>query len=121
METSMESILERLKVFRKEEKTSVEELAESLNLKYTNLYSQLSGQRTLSVETLSKILSVFPDLSMDWVMTGEGEMYRSKREIAGELEAERRIAENETKHREEVMRLQAQIDVLMQTIQKRME
>jgi hypothetical protein len=33
---------------------------------------------TPSIDIINKILSKFPDLSTDWLITGEGEMYRKK-------------------------------------------
>jgi hypothetical protein len=33
---------------------------------------------TPSIEIINKILSKFPDLSTDWLITGKGEMYRKK-------------------------------------------
>lgn len=38
----------------------------------------LSGKRKPSCEAINKILNSFPDLSAEWLMRGEGEMFKSE-------------------------------------------
>ena len=42
----------------------------------TTLNTQLRGESALSVLVVVKILEIFPDISAEWLLRGEGEMYR---------------------------------------------
>ncbi|MCF0184272.1 MAG: helix-turn-helix transcriptional regulator [Bacteroidaceae bacterium] len=52
--------------------------AKRLGVKTTQtIYDLTSGKtRTLSSDVLTKIASCFPQFSVEWLMTGEGEMFR---------------------------------------------
>lgn len=41
------------------------------------LSRQLNGGATITFETISSILSTFPNVSAEWLLRGEGEMYKT--------------------------------------------
>ena len=49
-------------------------LAEQLKMKQSTLIGKLNGTRSLDIDTLCKILTAFPFLSVEWVLLGKGEM-----------------------------------------------
>lgn len=65
---------------------SVNALSKLVGMAQTTLNTQLRGERALSVFVVVKLLEVFPDISAEWLLRGEGEMYRDnskqKKEIS---------------------------------------
>ena len=43
----------------------------------TTLGRQLKGEQALSAKLIEGFLHVFPDISAEWLLRGEGEMYKS--------------------------------------------
>lgn len=56
---------------------SVNTLSKLAGMAQTTLNNQLRGERALSVLVVVKILEIFPDISDEWLLRGEGEMYKS--------------------------------------------
>ncbi|GAB7122220.1 transcriptional regulator [Bacteroides fragilis] len=51
-----------------------------LSMRETTLNGKLNGTRGLDLDTLKSIITHFEDLSAEWLLRGEGEMLREKRE-----------------------------------------
>lgn len=44
-----------------------------------NTFSQyMNGKRSLSLDVVVKVAMTYPDVNVDWLITGEGEMLKSK-------------------------------------------
>lgn len=56
---------------------SVREFADSVGIKQVTLNQQLNGDRKLSLDTVLSILNSFDDISAEWLLRGEGEMYKA--------------------------------------------
>ena len=56
---------------------SVREFADSVGIKQVTLNQQLNGDRKLSLDTVLSILKSFEDISAEWLLRGEGEMYKA--------------------------------------------
>ena len=56
---------------------AVNSLAKQINVAQATLNPQLRGDRTLAANIVVKILEAFPDISAEWLLRGEGEMYKS--------------------------------------------
>lgn len=56
---------------------SVREFAESIGVKQVTLNQQLNGDRKLSLDTILSVLNSFEDISAEWLLRGEGEMYKT--------------------------------------------
>ena len=71
-----------LDVLRKE-KVSLNSLAKRLGFTQSKLYKQLNGEVKITGETLEVLAAAFPEVSFDWVIRGEGPMYRTSKPEAG--------------------------------------
>lgn len=69
----MSSVKERLQEFLKEERISASEFARKMGLSSTYLASM---RKSMPEEKVEKLIGVFPQLNRDWLLYGEGEMYR---------------------------------------------
>lgn len=87
------------------------------------LGAQLLGKRNISLSTIEKIVLAYPALSIEWVMFGKGEMFLTEDQqnfVANKSEIESlkiALAEKE----EKIKILEAQIEVLIRTIQGKTE
>ena len=61
----------------KKEKVSLNSLAKRLGFTQSKLYKQLNGEVKITGETLEVLAAAFPEVSFDWVIRGEGPMYRT--------------------------------------------
>lgn len=69
----------RLSELRKAKGLSVEEFAAKLGVKPSAVYGLQSDANKPSFDTLASIVHHFPDVSMDWLLTGAGPMLRDGR------------------------------------------
>ncbi|MBC8110031.1 MAG: helix-turn-helix domain-containing protein [Verrucomicrobia bacterium] len=69
-----DSIHERLNVLLKDLNVTPYKLAQALGEKPTKLYNILNGKARPSYETLESILRQYPQINMNWLFRGEGEM-----------------------------------------------
>lgn len=72
------AVYQRIKSILDEKSISVNALSKQINVAQATLNPQLRGDRTLAANIVEKVLVAFPDVSTEWVMRGEGEMYLSK-------------------------------------------
>lgn len=74
----MESIQERLVVFREHTSLNKKAFADKIGMN-SGLYGRYeSGENKPSFETLEKIAASFPKLSLNWLLTGKGGMLLDK-------------------------------------------
>lgn len=66
----------RITAFCKSEKMSVLELTDKIKMSYGTVSKQIGGDRPVSMDTITAILAAFPDLSAEWLLRGDGDMYR---------------------------------------------
>lgn len=69
-------VLKRLNDFRMEEKLSVNAFSKAIGISQTTVNNYFIGKRKLSFELIDKTLAAFPNLSADWLLRGEGSMYK---------------------------------------------
>lgn len=72
------TIYQRIMLILDNKQVSVNALSKLVEMSQTTLNTQLKGERALSANVVSKVLSVFPDVSAEWLMRGVGTMYSSK-------------------------------------------
>ncbi|MBO4561181.1 MAG: hypothetical protein J5705_04340 [Bacteroidaceae bacterium] len=60
----------------KENRYTVRTLASMLNANEGTLANKLNGTRGIDIETVCAILELFPQLSADWLLLGNGSMTR---------------------------------------------
>ena len=67
---------ERVERILKEKSLSSNKLAEMLEVQPSGISHILSGRNKPSMDFITKLLTVFPDISPDWFILGKGDMYR---------------------------------------------
>lgn len=75
------SVNERVRMFMKSYRLSVNYLSKVLNVPQPTLHRQLGDDGTLNVESLQAILICYPELSADWLLLGKGEMIRLNNDL----------------------------------------
>lgn len=55
------------------------EFSEKVGIKPSQVSEMLNGKRKISERTIHNIVEAFPDLNINWLLTGEGEMLKSDR------------------------------------------
>lgn len=78
-------IAQRVREFLTINSISINSLAKQINVAQATLNPQLRGDRTLAANIVVKILETFPDISAEWLLRGEGEMYRDNSEQKKEI------------------------------------
>lgn len=82
----MENVVyQRVNEILADKQVSVNALSKLVGMAQTTLNTQLRGERALSVFVVVKLLEVFPDISAEWLLRGEGEMYRNNSEQKKEI------------------------------------
>ncbi len=74
----MEELVKRINEVRDYYKLSGRALAIKLGLKYTTVNNYLNGVKAPSAEFLVALKSIFLDISADWLLVGEGSMFKEK-------------------------------------------
>ncbi|MDC1810345.1 helix-turn-helix transcriptional regulator [Bacteroides uniformis] len=82
-------MVERIKQVIKYADMSERAFAERIGVKQNTLNQQIKGERSISLDIISKILISFENISAEWLLRGEGEM------IKGDKEAKEKFASNE--------------------------
>lgn len=57
---------------------STRAFALNCGIRQNTLSNQLNGMRELSLSTVMAILSAYPEVSSNWLMRGEGDMFKSE-------------------------------------------
>ncbi len=73
---------EKLLNLMKEENLTSSRLAELLGIQPSGISHILKGRNNPSLDFIQKILRRFPQVNPDWLILGEGEMYRPQRETS---------------------------------------
>lgn len=72
-------VYERIQRMLKNKRISGNELAKIIGISSTSVYNYLSGEVRAPLSFVSMILESFPDLSAEWLLRGEGEMFLPQR------------------------------------------
>ena len=88
------TINERLMQFIKSNGLSVRDVANAIQMNENTLSSKVRGDRSIDVDTLLSILSHYEGLSAEWLLRGEGDMYRTDANVHSKHKAEVQTAED---------------------------
>jgi phage repressor protein C with HTH and peptisase S24 domain len=80
-------IKERILIFIENQGITKANFTRSTNMSYANMKGKGLGSE-IGGDALSKILSEYPNLSSDWLITGEGEMLKNGNEIPKAIKSE---------------------------------
>ena len=78
------AVIERLKLYLKNRSLKNRELASILNMSETTLNNKLNGNRGMDLDTLLNVIIHFEDLSVEWLLRGDGNMIKGENEAKGE-------------------------------------
>ena len=94
---SDKELRERVKILLENKKFNPTSFSEAIGVLQQTFNRQIKGQGAISIDTVSAILSTFPDISAEWLLRGTGTMYRngSGGEVVQEGEADERVPEKE--------------------------
>ena len=70
-------VLLRLKEFLSDQNLSVNSFSKKIGMGQVTVNHYFLGSRKLSFELVYKTLDSFPELSAEWLMRGNGDMYKS--------------------------------------------
>lgn len=87
----MESVInERIMTLLKQKGISITALSKAINIPQATLNRQISGNSSMTANTIESILTYFEDLSAEWLLRGKGEMlhlpYKPKTIVENSLE-----------------------------------
>ena len=69
-------IIQRIRVYLKNKRWTINSLSKQLNIPQTTLNRQLSDSSYVGVEVITGMLAIFPDLSAEWLLRGTEPMER---------------------------------------------
>lgn len=80
-------IVQRIKEVLTEKRWTVNALSKALNISQPTLSRQLSGYISVDSKVILGILLLFPELSAEWLLRGNGQMELTKDSADAELKA----------------------------------
>jgi len=71
--------------------------ADTIGVQRSSISHILSGRNKPSLDFIQKIMAAFPSINIDWLIAGEGEMYRSKEidNLFTEIDTDHSTTENQ--------------------------
>ena len=78
---------DRISALMKHMGMSQKDFAKEIRISPGTLSSLFSGRNNASLNTLNNIHERFPEVNMDWLMNGNGEMFVSGAQVSSQIEA----------------------------------
>ena len=79
-------VLNRFVEFREQLGMSWNVFSSSIGMRQTTISNQILGLRSLSLDTILSTLSTYEELSAEWLLRGQGEMFLTKTEEEPKVE-----------------------------------
>lgn len=112
-----EVVLQRVKDFIEESKMSKNAFAKSLSMDQTTVNNQILGKRSVSIDLVLSFLTNYPNISAEWLMRGEGEMFiQEKTEYADKLSDETEGYSTIRELQDKIVALEAENNVLREMV-----
>ncbi len=70
-------MIQRLKQITKTKAGSVKKLAEALGISENTIEGYMRGKNKVALNFIVDVLRTYPDISAEWLLRGEGDMYRN--------------------------------------------
>lgn len=74
-------MLDRINKILEEKQMSTTQFADFINIQRPTMSHIISGRNNPSLDIVMKILKSFPDINSDWLMFGEGKMYKNNESL----------------------------------------
>ena len=120
----MNEVRERILLIFNHFATNINKLSDGDTALRNRLTRQINNDAAITIDTISVVLSTFPDISAEWLLRGKGEMLISDNlpkfhglESDSELDVHAslaRMAAELEEHKLQIMRLEAQKDYLQE-------
>ena len=81
----------RIKEFMTLKKINAAELADKIGVQRSNISHILSGRNLPSIPFVEKLMSSYPELNLEWLLTGNGSIWKSAENKKGHTENEPKI------------------------------
>lgn len=94
MDKKTTNIKERILQIAEFKGISKEKFTENLNQKYAN-YKGISKKSSPSSDVLVEILSKYPEINLEWLLTGKGEMLKNEVKKPTEADSELSVTQKE--------------------------
>jgi transcriptional regulator with XRE-family HTH domain len=95
------------------------ELADKWKVSRQYINAILSGNGSIGIKLINKLIDEFPDLNLNWLLTGKGVMFFESRNTMKEPEAEYSANSDLLKSKEEIVQVQRDyIEQLKDTVKK---
>lgn len=75
---NLSNMIDRIQQIIKLKSLSPSLLADQINVQRSSISHILSGRNKPSLDLVQKILSTFPDINSEWLLTGKGKMIKSE-------------------------------------------
>ena len=82
-----DSIIQRIREILDKYDLSVTSLAKKIGVVQATLNRQLTGENSLSLDTVNAILYYYKEISAEWLLRGEGEMIKGTNYIPKSFDA----------------------------------
>ncbi len=82
---NLKEIGERLKLLRKEKGFSQSEFSQQFGVDQSTI-SNFENGKVVSAEVILNLVKKYPTFSLDWLMTGQGNMWLDKKQTTAKLE-----------------------------------
>lgn len=83
-------MINRIREIISKKANSANAFAKMTGVHQVTLSQQLSGERKISLEVIEKITKTFPEISCDWIITGNGEMIKQPEYMTTPVESDAR-------------------------------
>lgn len=97
---------------------SVRAFAMRCGISQATLDKQLKGLRAISLETISNVLSTFPEISSEWLMRGIGSMQIEQKDNSAEIERINRLVDTITTLQDTINAKSETIAILQERIKQ---
>ena len=110
---------EQIQEILKGENISSSQFADKIGVQRSSVSHVISGRNKPGFEFIKKVIEAFPDINADWLITGNGEMYRQIRSSKDLFNVDRSMDENsksgDVKERNDVTKPSKQVDPVSKT------
>lgn len=76
-----EAIIQRIKEIIENKSLSESQFSKLISANQKTINQQLKGERGISIDTILSILTSFEQISSEWLLRGEGSMFRSNSKV----------------------------------------
>jgi transcriptional regulator with XRE-family HTH domain len=87
-------MIERILAILKQKNLSPSQFADEIGVQRSSISHLISGRNNPSLEFIQKILSRFPEINTEWMLTGNGTMNREGNSESGIINQEGTLFEN---------------------------